>query len=74
MTRTALPPPRSELEKVSLSADDIYKTGFFNMRFEQSELGQPEDIVRIKEMSRNIGIIAEELDKEYLLYCSGRRT
>ncbi|WP_432650311.1 hypothetical protein [Huintestinicola sp.] len=63
----------TELEKVSISADLIYKTGFFNMRFEQSELGQPEDIVRIKEMSRHIGISADELDKEYKLYCSKRK-
>ncbi|MGN0586482.1 MAG: hypothetical protein ACI4JF_04280 [Oscillospiraceae bacterium] len=29
----------------------------------QAELGQPEDIVRIKEMSRHIGQSAAELDK-----------
>ncbi|MGN1100670.1 MAG: hypothetical protein ACI4RG_00650 [Huintestinicola sp.] len=62
-----------ELKKAGISADDIYKSGFFNMRFEQSELGQPEDIVRIKEMSRHIGIGADALEQEYKLYYEKRK-
>lgn len=63
---------QSELENAGISVEQVYKSGFFNMRFEQSKLKQPEDIVRIKEMRRNIGNNAEELEKEYELYCGIR--
>lgn len=42
------------------------------MRFEQSVLGQPEDIVRIKEIKRHINGSADKLEKEYELYSRSR--
>ena len=61
-----------ELEKAEISSENIYKSGFFNIRFEQSLLKQPEDSVRIREMMRNIKRSAEELDFEYENYCKLR--
>ena len=63
---------QSELEGAGISPELIYKSGFFNMRYEQSVLGQPEDIVRIKEMERHIRSSSEELEKEYESYCKSR--
>lgn len=63
---------RSELEKAEISPENIYKSGFFNIRFEQSLLKQPEDSVRIREMMRHIKRSAEELDFEYENYCKMR--
>lgn len=42
------------------------------MRYEQSVLGQPEDIVRIKEIKRHINGSAEKIEKEYELYNKSR--
>ena len=56
---------QAELENAGISPEIIYKSGFFNMRYEQSVLGQPEDLVRIKEMGRHIKDSAEKLEKEY---------
>lgn len=50
----------------------LYTSGFFNMRYEQSVLGQPEDIVRIKEIKRHIKENAETIEKEYELYSKSR--
>lgn len=63
---------QSELEKAGISTESIYKWGFFNMRYEQSALGQPEDIVRIKEIKRHIKESAEKLEKEYEIYSKSR--
>ena len=63
---------RSELEKAEISPENIYKSGFFNICFEQSLLKQPEDSVRIREMMRHIKRSAEELDFEYENYCKMR--
>lgn len=62
----------SELERAEISPENIYKSGFFNIRFEQSLLKQPEDSVRIREMMRHIKRSAEELDLEYENYCKMR--
>lgn len=62
----------SELEKAEISPEKIYESGFFNIRFEQSLLKQPEDSVRIREMMRHIKRTAEELDFEYENYCKMR--
>lgn len=63
---------QAELENAGISPEIIYKSGFFNMRFEQSVLGQPEDIVRIKEIKRHINGSADKLEKEYELYSRSR--
>ena len=63
---------QSELESAGISPELIYKWGFFNMRYEQSVLGQPEDLVRIKEMERHIKGSADKLEKEYELYSKSR--
>lgn len=63
---------QAELENADISPEIIYKSGFFNMRFEQSVLGQPEDIVRIKEIKRHINGSADKLEKEYELYSKSR--
>lgn len=62
----------SELERAEISPENIYKSGFFNICFEQSLLKQPEDSVRIREMMRHIKRSAEELDLEYENYCKMR--
>lgn len=63
----------SELEKAGITPESIYRSGFFNLRFEQLLLDQPEDIVRIREMKRHIDRSSEELEKEYELYCKMRK-
>lgn len=63
----------SELEKAEIPPEIIYRSGFFNIRYEQSLLKQPEDSVRIREMMRRIGLTAEELDFEYENYCKMRK-
>lgn len=68
----ALSAARSELEKAEISPESIYKSGFFNIRYEQSLLKQPEDSVRIREMMRHIKCTVEELDFEYENYCKLR--
>ncbi|MGN0665500.1 MAG: hypothetical protein ACI4KF_03130 [Huintestinicola sp.] len=68
LDRERISSAETETEKAGLSAELIYRSGFFNFRFEQSELKQPEDIVRIKEMKRHIGDDSEVLEKEYELY------
>lgn len=62
----------SELEKAEISPENIYRSGFFNIRYEQSLLKQPEDSVRTREMMRHIKRTAEELDFEYENYCKLR--
>lgn len=62
-----------ELAAAGISSALVSKMGFFNMRYEQSELGQPEDIVRVSEIARHIGLGAEELENEYKLYCRRRK-
>lgn len=57
-----------ELNDAGISPAFLYKTGFFNIRLEQAKLGQPEDLVRIKEMSRHIGQSNEELEREYAAF------
>ncbi len=71
-SREELSAVRSELEKAESSSEKIYESGFFNIRFEQSLLKQPEDSVRIREMMRHIKRTAEELDFEYENYCKMR--
>lgn len=63
---------RSELEKADISLESIYRSGFFNIRYEQSLLGQPEDSVRIREMKRSIKCSPKELENEYENYCKIR--
>lgn len=62
----------AELNSAGISPKLVYKMGFFNMRWEQAELNQPEDIVRIKEMSRHIGCNTAELEKEFENYRKAR--
>ena len=57
-----------ELKESEISPAFLYKMSFFNIRLEQAKLGQPEDIVRIKEMSRHIGQSNEELEREYAAF------
>lgn len=52
----------------------LYISGFFNMRYEQKQLGQPEDIVRVKEMARIIGKNMPELNVQYLEYEKARNS
>lgn len=63
----------TELNDAGISPAQLYKMSFFNIRLAQAELGQPEDIVRIKEMSRHIGQSAAELDKEYAAFCEMKK-
>ncbi|MGN0553453.1 MAG: hypothetical protein ACI4I1_08715 [Oscillospiraceae bacterium] len=54
-----------ELNAAEISPAFLYKMSFFNIRLEQAKLGQPEDLVRIKEMSRYIGQDTKTLEQEY---------
>lgn len=62
----------SEAEKSGVSPALVRKMGFFNIKYEQKKLGQPEDIVRMKEMARNIGQSLDELNSEYQPYKAER--
>ncbi|MGN0599115.1 MAG: hypothetical protein ACI4JK_04395 [Oscillospiraceae bacterium] len=57
-----------ELNESEISPAFLYKMSFFNIRLEQARLGQPEDIVRIKEMSRYISQSPEALEREYAAF------
>lgn len=65
---------RYELERAEILPEDIYRSGFFNLRFEQSVLGQPEDSVCMREMKRNIKCSSKVLEKEYEKYLEMRKT
>ncbi|MGN0696546.1 MAG: hypothetical protein ACI4J5_07280 [Oscillospiraceae bacterium] len=62
----------SEAENSGIEPGLVYKMGFFNIRYEQKKLGQPEDVVRIREMAKVIGEDASALSNEYLDYEKGR--
>lgn len=59
----------NELRDAEVSVEEVYRSGFFNMRRKQAEIGQPEDVVRVREMSRRIGLSGEKMKQEYEVFC-----
>lgn len=72
LSQKSISDARSELEKADITPESIYRSGFFNFRYEQTLLNQPEDSVRIREMMRKIKCTSEELETEYKKYCEMR--
>lgn len=58
----------SEADKLGLSHDLVYKMRFFYDKLELKKTGQPEDIVRFKEIMRNIGSDEKTISNEFEQY------
>ena len=59
---------RIEAEKLGLPHEFLYKMRFFYDKLELKKTGQPEDIVRFKEIMRNIGSDKSTLSEEFERY------
>lgn len=58
----------SEADKLGLFHELVYKMRFFYYKLELKKTGQPEDIVRFKEIMRNIGSDEKTISSEFEQY------